>query len=285
MASEAQRLIGLSLNKIISSRTRRGGISLHRNLLVASVLLKARDVYVADTAAANKLKSLGDNVIIAEENEQEERPQEVPQSKEADDASSESYNTNDCEEDMDTSDFQNSSTDVIDSSTNDTQSEGCSQLDTRSTDVDNDDEQYKENISPVLSSNTCDARLSAVDGSNTDNDNSAITCKRKRAYTEVEQAVTNIGQSSDMNNSEHRPLHKKTRLNLGQGNSAMDSTNGNRIPLNAGLQAFSTKRMDDTSHNYSTSRSTINSSISSSCVRYDDISLGSTHHTLILATM
>lgn len=50
MASEAQRIMNLSLTKIVSSRGRRGGVSLHRNLLVASVLFKARDVYAAEVA-------------------------------------------------------------------------------------------------------------------------------------------------------------------------------------------------------------------------------------------
>jgi len=40
MATETQRLIALSLGKIAASRQKRGGINLHKNLLVASVLLK-----------------------------------------------------------------------------------------------------------------------------------------------------------------------------------------------------------------------------------------------------
>lgn len=48
-ASEAQRLYSLSLNKIARSRTVRGGISLHKNLLVATVLQKARfQIYMED---------------------------------------------------------------------------------------------------------------------------------------------------------------------------------------------------------------------------------------------
>lgn len=45
--TEAQRLLTLSVSKIISSRTQRGGVSLHRNLLVAGVLFRARDFLVA----------------------------------------------------------------------------------------------------------------------------------------------------------------------------------------------------------------------------------------------
>lgn len=48
MATEAQRLISVSLTKIAASRQQRGGISLHRNLLVASVLYKARAVMLSE---------------------------------------------------------------------------------------------------------------------------------------------------------------------------------------------------------------------------------------------
>ncbi|XP_059485450.1 uncharacterized protein LOC132202511 [Neocloeon triangulifer] len=48
-ASEAQRLYSLSLSKIARSRAVRGGISLHKNLLVATVLQKARfQIYMED---------------------------------------------------------------------------------------------------------------------------------------------------------------------------------------------------------------------------------------------
>jgi hypothetical protein len=48
-ASEAQRLYSISLSKIARSRTVRGGISLHKNLLVATVLQKARfQIYMED---------------------------------------------------------------------------------------------------------------------------------------------------------------------------------------------------------------------------------------------
>jgi len=49
MATEAQRLISVSLTKIAASRQQRGGISLHRNLLVASVLYKARALLIMES--------------------------------------------------------------------------------------------------------------------------------------------------------------------------------------------------------------------------------------------
>ena len=46
MANDAQRLIVMSIKKITSSRSRRGGINVRHTLLVANVLLKARTVYM-----------------------------------------------------------------------------------------------------------------------------------------------------------------------------------------------------------------------------------------------
>lgn len=43
---ESQRLIALSLGKIAASRGQKGGINLHKNLLVATVLHKARTVFM-----------------------------------------------------------------------------------------------------------------------------------------------------------------------------------------------------------------------------------------------
>lgn len=46
--AEAQRLIGISLAKIAQSRVCRGGVSLHKNLLVATVLQKARYIFMEE---------------------------------------------------------------------------------------------------------------------------------------------------------------------------------------------------------------------------------------------
>lgn len=48
MATEAQKLIGISLSKIAQSRGHRGGVSLHKNLLVATVLQKARFIFMEE---------------------------------------------------------------------------------------------------------------------------------------------------------------------------------------------------------------------------------------------
>lgn len=54
MAVEAQRIMAVSLKKIVESRSRRGGVSLHRNLLIAGVLFKARDVMLAESLGRTK---------------------------------------------------------------------------------------------------------------------------------------------------------------------------------------------------------------------------------------
>ncbi|XP_022192432.1 uncharacterized protein LOC111050421 [Nilaparvata lugens] len=48
MATDAQRLISISLTKIAQSRSQRGGVSLHKNLLVATVLQKARYIFMEE---------------------------------------------------------------------------------------------------------------------------------------------------------------------------------------------------------------------------------------------
>jgi len=50
---EVQRIIGLSLSKIQMGRNQRGGLPLHKNLLVATVLNKARDLYMQETMYMN----------------------------------------------------------------------------------------------------------------------------------------------------------------------------------------------------------------------------------------
>ncbi|XP_067001156.2 uncharacterized protein [Anabrus simplex] len=59
MATEAQRLISISLTKIAQSRAQRGGVSLHKNLLVATVLQKARYVFMEE--AYHMVQSAGGN--------------------------------------------------------------------------------------------------------------------------------------------------------------------------------------------------------------------------------
>ncbi|XP_053137971.1 immediate early response gene 5-like protein [Hemicordylus capensis] len=50
-ALDAQSLIALSLRKIHSSRTQRGGLKLHKNLLVSYVLRNARQLYLSERYA------------------------------------------------------------------------------------------------------------------------------------------------------------------------------------------------------------------------------------------
>uniref|UniRef100_A0A023G706 Uncharacterized protein n=1 Tax=Amblyomma triste TaxID=251400 RepID=A0A023G706_AMBTT len=64
MDNEAQKVIAISLGKIATSRVQRGGPSLHRSLLVASVLYKARTTYFDDAFQANAA-SFSNSVMCA----------------------------------------------------------------------------------------------------------------------------------------------------------------------------------------------------------------------------
>jgi len=74
--TEVQRLIGLSLNKLQMGRAGRGGLSLHKNLLVATVLNKARDVYMQETMYMNyRLMACGQ---FSQEDHEEMEDEDTP---------------------------------------------------------------------------------------------------------------------------------------------------------------------------------------------------------------
>lgn len=86
-ALDAQNLISISLMKIHNSRTQRGGIKLHKNLLVSYVLRNARQVYMKEKYAeiyrmqhyeevmrvCNEIRELDPLDLDAEDAEDEER--------------------------------------------------------------------------------------------------------------------------------------------------------------------------------------------------------------------
>lgn len=85
-AVDAQSLISISLMKIHNSRTQRGGIKLHKNLLVSYVLRNARQVYIKEKYAeiyrmqqyeevmtvCNEIQELNPLELDAEDTEDEE---------------------------------------------------------------------------------------------------------------------------------------------------------------------------------------------------------------------
>lgn len=68
-ALDAQSLISLSLRKIHSSRTQRGGIKLHKNLLVSYVLRNARQLYLNERYAE----------LYRQQQPMELSPEEIPE--------------------------------------------------------------------------------------------------------------------------------------------------------------------------------------------------------------
>lgn len=54
MNAEARRILAVSISKLYASRTQRGGLRLHRSLLVSLVMKSARDIYHSSAAAMEK---------------------------------------------------------------------------------------------------------------------------------------------------------------------------------------------------------------------------------------
>lgn len=57
VSAEAKRIMVVALGKLYSSRTQRGGLRLHRSLLLTLVMKSARDMYHAAQAAAHSVPS------------------------------------------------------------------------------------------------------------------------------------------------------------------------------------------------------------------------------------
>jgi hypothetical protein len=222
VSSEAQRIIGLSLNKIVASRSRRGGISLHRNLLVASVLLKARDVYVSE-ATARKLK---DAVMKSEEEErfhQDELQEEFHDSEAKEQHSQATDEKVDAEKTVEQSVTPEDDTILDDRfedeyiefpapdcrKSGDNESDDTSMLEdcgeigqsledslpldltlntARSGSNDTEVEQCKENIAPSSDVDSTEYKVTCISG---------VNARRKRAYCETERAVLGIGGQPD----------------------------------------------------------------------------------------
>jgi len=57
VSAEAKRIMVVALGKLYSSRTQRGGLRLHRSLLLTLVMKSARDIYHAAQATADSVAS------------------------------------------------------------------------------------------------------------------------------------------------------------------------------------------------------------------------------------
>jgi len=82
MATEAQRLMMMSLGKIQGCRQRRGGINLHKSLLVTKILHKARSIAISENVASKKEEDTEDQMVpemdIKEEESQQQSPATTP---------------------------------------------------------------------------------------------------------------------------------------------------------------------------------------------------------------
>lgn len=81
MATEAQKLIAVSLGKIATSRGQRGGVKLFKNLLVSSVLQKARTAYMMENfqQAVVARKAREEQKNIPEVSEKDTTPEPKPE--------------------------------------------------------------------------------------------------------------------------------------------------------------------------------------------------------------
>lgn len=77
VSAEAKRIMVVALGKLYSSRTQRGGLRLHRSLLLTMVMKSARDIYHAAQATEESSVSESDPQISTEE--ETTQPQTEPQ--------------------------------------------------------------------------------------------------------------------------------------------------------------------------------------------------------------
>lgn len=102
MATEAQRLISISLAKIAASRCVRGGVSLHKNLLVATVLQKARYIFMEEAfhMVHGHYINQANSKFIQELRHEEHRERHLRQNNNDDDGKNESVSLNDSKLDL-----------------------------------------------------------------------------------------------------------------------------------------------------------------------------------------
>jgi len=130
MATEAQRLISISLAKIAASRCVRGGVSLHKNLLVATVLQKARYIFMEEAfhMVHGHYINQANTKFIQELRHEEHRERYLRQNNNDDDEKNESVSLNDSELDLFSSSIDSNEglNSINDSNTEDTETiENC----------------------------------------------------------------------------------------------------------------------------------------------------------------
>lgn len=72
--AEARRILAVSISKLYASRTQRGGLRLHRSLLLSLVMRSARDIY----HSSRESESSGPQPVTPVQEEEEEKEEEQP---------------------------------------------------------------------------------------------------------------------------------------------------------------------------------------------------------------
>jgi len=220
MATEAQRLISISLGKITTARTVRGGMSLHKNLLVSNILHNARTIFMEETITMMNSYGVYPNRGGMEHHcEEEEQNGEYYADNEYECLSPQPVITEPEEEESDN--IQN-----LNAAANQATSSSARILD------DDEEEDDKENQSP-----TSDEYSSDIDGDErTRNSETVIECrargyiipseclKRRRAVSETEEAVHSILPKRQRRDSFSDWDHEDYQNSTEEGNSYYDDS-------------------------------------------------------------
>jgi len=186
MATEAQRLLMMSLGKIQGCRQQRGGINLYKSLLVTKVLYRARSVAMNEHSSPRKEEEAQEQPQVqVQQREEENEDQRVPEMIE----------------------HSEPDTHVV---TEDTELHDQSHVD-----YNNEDTEDKENSKPVdnINNKPHNEPLSGPeDFSKSVYQERAARCVKRR-LTEVEQAVDSISPKKQKL-EEAQPTHEPMQVDL-----------------------------------------------------------------------
>uniref|UniRef100_A0A8C6WVB1 Immediate early response 2b n=1 Tax=Neogobius melanostomus TaxID=47308 RepID=A0A8C6WVB1_9GOBI len=96
--AEARRILAVSISKLYASRSQRGGLRLHRSLLVSLVMKSARDIYHSSAAAMEKAAAAAEASLVSTEEAMEamdtaeQQQQQAPENQPSEDKENQSPN-------------------------------------------------------------------------------------------------------------------------------------------------------------------------------------------------
>lgn len=291
--------MNLSLTKIVSSRSRRGGVSLHRNLLVASVLFRARDVYAAEMAGLVVIR----NGSVYDRDSSDETPKVQDQS---------SYDDHETDDHVIPDDRIPEIVNAVvvnPISSNNNNNPSLNNESSETVDCDADLDREKENMKP-LDSNAVVVDCAQSKPSKRYRKLPSKQC-RKRKYTEVEQAVLSITEQAESGILPKKPCAEEETISLNctelssslpewsinqtsvTDNHFQSTVQSTNYHSESSLNAYSSRSYnnnDDDDHDDESNYHDISSSYQSSCHRVDScnspsdsISFSLSHSVLVVS--